>query len=298
MADRIKDESMSFEIDCAGWTEDELAAGVHILAAGLVDDSRYDDGRRLRQGAGRRVNLWRELFDKEGAEVLVSTLASTAEIRTRLSQYLLEGEKERIVERYAHRERLPGELRAAAQRSDAIPILIKAILRKVLGINPTHEVVREILELSEALQLNRDSKTVYDRVGDIQAYIHRKADESHYPGTHLDLPKEGMRHLLSSCRLHLSLQDMFSIPTRYWEVIWDAETAAAAQEAANPSFGFIPIEGRRIRLWRVSQMKPLTHFASPQKRAVLSELWRLPLDMAVEAYRTCALAALGAQADP
>lgn len=283
---------MSFVIDRAGWTEDELAAGVHVLASGLVEPDFGDDDHFLHDENKYRASDWEALFDEAGAELVISSLSSTSDIRTRLSQYILEGEKKLIVERYANRERLPAEFRAAAERSDAIPILIKSFLRKILRLHPTQDIVREILALSSDLLRNCNQRTVYERVGDVQKYIHHKADEARHPGAHLDLPSEVMRHLLSSSRLHLSLQDMFGVSTAYWNAIWDAETSASVQEAVNPNLGFIPVGKRRVKLWRVPHMKPLTHFASRQSRAILKELGKLALDMPLEDYRRFALEAL------
>jgi len=284
---------MSFEVSRDGWTEDELAAGVHFLASGLIEPDFEDDDDFFSQSEGEwQATGWVVLFDKAGAEMVVSSLSSTFDVRTRLSQYVLEGEKKLIVDRYANRERLPAEFRAVAERSDAISILIKSFLRKVLGLNPTQGLESEILALNSALHCNYDRRTVYERVGAIQKYIHHKADEARRSRSHLDLPGKVMRYLLSTSRLHLSLQDMFGASTTYWSVIWDAEIAASAQEAVKPGFGFIPVGKVRFKLWRVPQMKPLTHFASRQSRAILKELGKLPLDMPLDDYRQSALEAM------
>lgn len=283
---------MSFEIDRGGWTEDELAAGVHILASGLVRPENDDDDDYWDCGASN----WEALFDEAGAELLIGALFTPAEVRARISQYVLEGERELIIKRYAHRERLPAEFTSAAGRSDAIPILIKSFLRKVLRVFPRQDLANEILALSSELHHNCEKKTVFDRVGVIQAYIHRKADETNGAGAHLDLPNGIIRHVLSSCRLHLSIQDMFGQSITYWSVVWDAEVARSQEEAANPKAGFIPVGKRRTKYWRVPQMKPLTHFSSRKCRGILNELAKLPLQMPVEEYRRCALQAL--HADP
>jgi hypothetical protein len=146
--------------------------------------------------------------------------------------------------------------------------------------------------ISEAIRRNDNRRTAYERVGDIQQYLHRKADETRGAGARLDLPNKMVRHLLSSSRLHIGLRDMFSESTTYWETIWDAETAASISEAESPNAGFIPDRKRRIRLWRVPQMRPITWYASRSAREVLLELGKISLEAPVDDYRTFALAAL------
>ena len=290
---------MSYGIDRAGWTDDEIAAGVHIaVALGRWPGEDFEDenvgyGARPFSAADEvRASEWQALFDESGAELLVILLSTTSEVRMRLSQYILEVEKEQIVDRYSNRERLPAEFKAAALRSDAVPILIKSFLAKVLGVYPAPQVNNEILELSSATSRNGERRPAYDRVGDIQKYLHRKADEARGPGAHLDLPGKVMRHLLSSSRLHISLHDMFGSSTAYWETIWDAEMAASMREAATPRAGFIPVDKRRIRQWRVPQLKPLTHYATRRARSILRALSNISLELPLDEYRLFALAAL------
>lgn len=298
--------SFSFECDRSGFTEHEIAVGLHVaMELGYwpgdeVDDERARPKEALDDDESESPeealdHVWLEPFDYEGAELLISSLSTTADIRMRMSQYILEGEREQIAYRYSLRERLPAEFLAAALRSDALPILIKSFLRKILKIYPTTEVNSEIMGLSEAIRRNGSRRTGYERVGDIQLYLHRKADEALGAGAHLDLPNKVVRHLLSSSRLHIGLQDMFAESTAYWATIWDAETAASISEAQSPNAGFIPDGKRRLRLWRVPQMKPITWYASSSARGVLHEIGRLSLETPVDDYRTFALAALRAE---
>lgn len=287
---------MSYEVDRGGWTEDELAAGVHILASGFVTPEFEEEDESWPPTA------WdsEALFDAAGAELLVGALLLQTEIRKQLAHYVLEGEKHLIIERYARRERLPAEFTAAAARPDAIPILIKSFLKKVLRAYPSENLAKEIMAFSSALLLNEEQRTSFDRVGSVQAYIHAKADETQGPAAHLDLPSKLMKNLLSSCRLHLGLQDMFGAPPAYWNEIWDTEIARSEKEALQPKAGFIPIGKRRIQLWRVPQLKPLTHFACRQTRNVLNGLAKLPMELPVEEYRALALSTLSAdlEAEP
>lgn len=289
---------MSFGVDRAGWTDNEIAAGVYKL----VNSSQWPDDHNVGYGTSPPdatdeflPSEWRPAFDKAGAELLVSSLSTTSEVRMRLSQYILEVEKEQIVDRYSNRERLPAEFKAAALRSDAVPVLIKSFLTKVLGVYPAPEVHSEILELSSAASRNAGRRPAYDRVGDVQSYIHRKADETRGSGAHLGLPSKVMRHLLSSCRLHISLQDIFGSSSDYWETIWDAEMAASLRETSAPGAGFIPVDKRRIRQWRVPQLKPLTHYASLHARFILGLLSNISLELPLGEYRLFALAALNGE---
>lgn len=285
---------MSFEIDREGWTPDEIAAGVHVAVA--LTNWEYDNPGHEFESCEEPSDFdWRDLFDHDGAALLISSISTAAEIRTRLSQYTLEREREQIAHRYSLRERLPAEFMAAALRSDALPILIKSFLGKVLNVYPAPKVNNEILELSADIRRNSDRRTAFERVGEIQKYLHRKTDEARGTGAHLDLPNKVMRHILSSSRLHIGLQDMFAVSTAYWTTIWDAETAASISEVASPNAGFIPDRKRRIRLWRVPQLKPITFYASRYARAVLQELGEISTNVSVDDYRTSALAALHAK---
>lgn len=279
---------MSYDAD-DNWylSREELDSGGLRFSGIVPDEDEPDD-----ELSGSGSTNWETMFDKEGAQLLITALSSPAEIRARLSQYVLEGEKDLIITRYSRRERLPAEFRAAAERADAIPILLKSFLKKVVRLFPDQSLLTEIMAFSSTLKHNHAKKTVFDRVGDVQAYLHSKADEQQGPGAHLDLPSALMGNVLSSCRLHLSLQDMFGASTTYWSVVWDSEVARSAQEAAQPTAGFIPVGKKRIKLWRVPKMKPITHFASPQSRGILNELSRLCAEVPVDEYRVLALQAL------
>lgn len=287
---------MSFGIR---WTDREIAAGV----PGLFGSDRFSSEEVEDQAAGDRAERsraageldpgeWEPVFDEAGAELLVSLLPTTLEVRMRVSQYILEAEKEQIVDGYAKRERLPAEFKAAALRADAVPVLIKSFLAKALGIYPNPEVNSEILDLSSATIRNEFRRPAYERVSDIQKYIHHKAEEARGSGAHLGLPNKFMRYLLSSCRLHLSLQDLFGPSTAYWETIWDAEISASSREVETPSSGFMPADKRRIDHWRAPHKKPLTHYARSRTRTILQSLSNISLERPLDEYRKAALAAV------
>lgn len=281
------------------WTDDELAAGVHHLFGSrqLTSAEHFDEQARIRALAGRAgdetsPDEWQPKFDEAGAQLLVSQLPTTSQIRIALCHYILESEKEQLVDRYARRERLPTEFKAAAMRPDALPVLIKSFLAKFLALYPSPGVHTEILDLSSRAIQNDMRRTAYDRVGDIQKYIHNKADALWGPDGHAELPSKAMQYLLSSCRLHISLQDLFGSSAAYWETIWDAEISASAQEAESPRAGFVPAGKRHIENWRVRHKQPLTHYATPKTRGVLRALGDISLELPLAEYRATALAAL------
>lgn len=274
---------MTYFDQLGGFTDDEIAAGVPGLVYGRSD--AYEPRTSKVDSA-----LYRAV-DQVTARILVSPLQSPDAVLSRLSQYVVDGEKDAIVARYAAREQLPGEFVAAAIRPDGAVILLKGGLKKLAEIYPSPEIVASIVELNDRLHRNADQRTVYARVGDVQCFFHAMAHQD-TPGSQLDLPNRLMRHVLSAMRLHLSLRGMLGDSPGYWETIWKAEIAAAGEEAENPGAGFIPIGKRRIRLWRVPQMRPLTHFASPTARAILETLHALPRDLPLPRYRDASIHAL------
>ncbi|MGJ4727902.1 hypothetical protein [Luteimonas sp. SDU101] len=274
---------MTYFDELGGFTDDEIAAGVPRLVYGRSDA----DGPRA---GGAESPLYRSV-DQVTARILVSPLQSQNAVLSRLSQYVVDGEKDAIVARYAAREELPGEFVSAAIRPDGAVILLKGGLRKLAEIYPSPEIVAGIVELNDRLHRNADQRTVYARVGGVQAFFHAMAHQD-APGSQLDLPNRHMRHVLSAMRLHLSLRGMFGGSPGYWETIWKAEIAAAEEEVESPGAGFIPIGKRRIRLWRVPQMKPLSHFASPTARAILYALHAVPTSLPLPRYRDAAIQAL------
>ena len=270
---------MSYIINNSGYTEHEISIGLPFsMAKGYW---AHDDNHEEIEDCG-----WAPNIETESLEILTSNTESAIELRAIISRFLIETERPHISLRYAKRERLPEEFRIAALRNDAAPILVKSYLRKILKIYPDDEVNSEIIKLTQGIYENLGNKTTFDRVGEIQSFIHSVADKTNGGGACLDLPSQSTRNLLSACRLHIGLKDSIDPGTKYWGRIWDAENSASEKEYKNPEAGFIPDRKKRIKWWRVPQMKPVSSYASSATRSILQRLAQLPYETDIQRYRS------------
>lgn len=276
-----KEKTMSYTIDDSGWTELEISIGLPMaMEIGWPEDEFSDPSRN---------DEWRPSFNIENIEILVSGLNTPTEVRSRISQFLIENERDEISLRYAQKEGLPDEFRIASLRNDAIPILIKSYIRKILEVYPDEEVNSKIIKLTKEINENSNKRTPFERIKSIQEYIHNVADEYHGKGSHLDLPTKPTRNLLSACRLHIGLKESIAPGTIYWGGIWDSENNDSETEYNNPKAGFIPNNKKRMKWWRVPQMKPISNYASRETRMILKNLSEIPVAMDIDSYRQAAI---------
>lgn len=270
---------MSYIIDNSGYTEHEISIG---LPFGIAKGYLAHGGNH-----GEIEDCeWSPNIETESLEILTYNIESPIVLRAIISRFLIEAERTNISFRYAKRERLHEEFRIAALRNDAVPILMKSYLRRILKIYPDDEVNLEIIKLTRDIYENLGNKTTFDRVGEIQGFIHSVADKTNGDGACLDLPILPTRNLLSACRLHIGLKDSIDPGTKYWGKIWDAENSASEKEYKNPGAGFIPDRKKRIKWWRVPQMKPVSSYASSATRSILQQLSQLPYETSIQRYRS------------
>lgn len=276
------------------WTELERAAGIPALAEfghGSVlyerddDNDPHDDSpRQLILSLTLAKNL---LASKMGQRVC--DLTSNRAIRSRICVALARMSKDEIFGRYSARERLPGDFLYAAERSSGLSIILKDYISRTCTESHWYKSKYRADELISRLHKNVDLLTAYERVAQIQSFVHTETESALGTGAHHRLPRARTRWLLSASRLHLSWRDMTENSETYWNELWDKEVAAASEEMRSPAQGYIPINRKRIELWRVPHLKPLTEFSKRRFRARFEAISKVPVDLPVADFRVEAL---------
>lgn len=232
------------------FTDLERDAGVPGLMLGGENES-HDNEAMYKEET--------RLLRREAVE-LIAHLSSSDEVKEKVVKKLLNYSLQSMISNYAKSEGLPRECVNLARQIDALPVLLKGFVKKIIGGFPTFESVHEMELLCQEIYENKNLEIVYDRVARIQGFIHdltirKSGDESH----HL-LPKKLMKNLLSTARLHLNIIDIKTQDTIYLSYIFTKSKEASDVEKVSPRHGYIGQGKKHIRNWRVIHLMSLMQF--------------------------------------
>ena len=113
-----------------------------------------------------------------------------------------------MIKKYTEDEKLPKEYVNLVKEPKCIQILIKGFLKQKCKLDLTKELIEEIDELIQLIYINFNLDIVYDRVRDVQEFIHKKVRQKNGEDSHFDLDRQDMKNILSSVRLHLNIYDI------------------------------------------------------------------------------------------
>lgn len=141
---------------------------------------------------------------------LIAGLNTQATIKEKTIEKLFKNNLDYMIFTYANQESLPYDYVYLSKQKECLQILIKSILKEN-GYILDSNIISEITQFIKQIYTNTDMLIVYDRVGLIQKFIHNKIDEQNGIDAHLKLSSILMKHILSTARLHLNLQDIKKI---------------------------------------------------------------------------------------
>lgn len=220
---------------------------------------------------------------KQGAKI-VAGLNDNKKIKLALIKKIHQEGLNRAILRYARKESLPTHYISIASNSDCIPTLIDGVFYKVCKIKYDKKLSDTARALSRSLQTNLEQRIVYDRVADIQHFIHDTIDRNFGIGAARSLPVAPMKNALSASRLHLHIFDTKQHSTEYNLHINKLSTIAAELEYKSPRPPAVPWGKHAVSKWRVRHLQPLTHFATIENRKALKELIALDTGMSREKF--------------
>lgn len=230
----------------------------------------------------KNVPLNSEKF--KAAVKLVAGLKNNRKIKLALIYKTYNDSLQFAIVRYMTKESLPGYYATILKNSECINRLAEGILYKVCKIEPTNLLKDQISNLSKSLRQNTSRLTAYDRVTQIQEFIHSAVDRHLGIGTAQKIPVTPMKNALSAARLHFNIFDIVDRQPGYVEYI-DAVSNASLQmeyDDPRPSTAF---SGKKFwPRWRVRHLRPLSYYFPQHHRANIQALRKLDENVPPEEF--------------
>lgn len=205
----------------------------------------------------RGVNPENWRWAQHVAETFLGHAETKAEIEAAFLKAVIAIGRRHAVARYAHLENLSYSSAITA----TFPHGIRALLNQYMAGEPTladpyrRKVVPRIFHSA----ISAPGLTAYDRAGLVRQSLHQHAIATEGPKGHLRLDRDGMRDMLSLCRLHFTVHEChvrsiseFQALNRRYEL---ARTATARECDQGQA-----MNGEFIRNWRMRHLHPLTFF--------------------------------------
>jgi hypothetical protein len=302
---------MSYNDDLSGgFTELEIAAGIPSLVdgtdRGYLDDYEEDTSDVDNESSKNKDSKFEIDFLtkykgplKENSNPILHEVASCLtheDAKYKTIQALMFDEVGYIIKRFGKREEIPKYCLDIVNDDDCLDKFVKGFLKKILKINPSTGIIKEIELISAKLLENRELETPYDRVSKIQSYIHNKARFINGIDGHKKIPRNQIRLLLATSRLHLSITDILRrdrhnlyeyferkqkeddfqdyIPSSYFGYLYKKAEVQARIERSYPSF-LEPINGKYQPHWSVRHKKNISYYCKIRTREKIAELQRI-----------------------
>ncbi len=266
------------DLELGMYTDFEKSFGLPFLVA-------FGNDEPLGETVGLDITKRIEEKYKINIIKIISGLNNNDQIKNKVIKTLFHENLDFLIYEYSKKENLPNEFIKIVKRKDGLQILIKGFLKKVCGYVLTLELIQEIDAFIDSIYLNFDLNIVYDRVGKIQRFIHKKIDERHGEDAHLNVNIKQIRNLLSASRLHLDLHDIMyqDINGLIYQI--HQSKKMSDQERNNPR-EVILFEGKKhIPHWRVRHMKSLMHFNQPELGCKIYDILHLETNKPTEEFK-------------
>lgn len=208
----------------------------------------------------------------KAAAKLVSGLNSNREIKLALIHKIYYDSLQSAIVRYMTKEKLPGYYSAILKSSECIDKLVKGILYKVCKIEPNNALADQISNLSSSLHKNASRLTAYDRVTNVQRFIHCTVDKHFGVGAALSIPVVPMKNALCAARLHFNISDITDRPPSYIEYIDIVSNASLQIEYDDPRPSTALSGKRSWPRWRVRHLRPISYYFRKDHRATIQTL--------------------------
>lgn len=170
------------------------------------------------------------------------------------------------------KEKLPGYYASILKTNNCIDILVKGILYKVCKIEPANEISNQISNLSISLRENSSRLTAYDRVTNVQQFIHSTVDQYFSVGAARMIPVAPMKNALCAARLHFNISDITDRQPSYTEYIDTVSNASLQIEYDDPRPSTALSEKRSWPRWRVRHLRPISYYFPQNHRTTIQAL--------------------------
>ncbi len=187
---------------------------------------------------------------------------------------------------YSKMELLTYDYIYIAKQKNCINILIKNFLKKNKGYILTSEIVDNIDLFTKKIYANYNKDIVYNRVYQIQQFIHIKIDEKYGEDAHLKLHAKTMKDILSTARLHLNLEDIKHENIKSLINIIKQSEQASINEAKHPMKVILAEVGiSYINRKRIRDMKSLINFGYFDIESKIFDIANLNKNKSVDEFK-------------
>ncbi|MDA7088947.1 hypothetical protein PH586_21430, partial [Pseudomonas sp. SA3-5] len=208
----------------------------------------------------------------KAAAKLVAGLNSNREIKLALINKVYHDSLQSAVVRYMSKEKLPGYYAAILKSSECIDRLLEGVLYKVCKIEPDNILADQIGNLSNALRKNAGRLTAYDRVTNVQQFIHCTVDQRFGVGASRSIPVVPMKNALCAARLHFNISDVTDRQPSYTEYIDTVSNASIQIEYDDPRPSTALSGKRSWPRWRVRHLRPISYYFPQDHRTTIQAL--------------------------
>jgi hypothetical protein len=236
----------------------------------------------------RRKNLEGSERFKEGTR-LIAGLSGKKQIKLALIHKIHQDGLNLGIVRYMAKENLPAYYAAILKSPQCIDRLVKGILCKVCHVSPSLALDKQISHLSSVMRSNQNFLSPYDRVTEIQKFIHRTADKYLGDGAANFIHTTPMKNALSAARLHLSIFDVMHHHPAYNTYLDDSAKAASRLEYDEPRPARMRQGKRYYSRWRVRHLQPFSYFYSKDRRSLIEAIMNIDENIASDKFTYKAL---------
>ncbi len=252
--------------DTAGLSDREIDAG---LCWSMLD--HYDDDRKQEKEAKDPAEAREASRFKEGAKI-VAGLSYNKQIKLELIHQVYKEGMDSAIRRYMKKEALPMDYYPILKSQKCIDNLINGLLYKICHIDINLALYQQIANLSCTARRNPNSLSPYDRVTQIQQFIHYTVDQYIGDGAACLIPVIPMKNTLSAARLHLNIFDIINNPLVHTMYLNELATFQSKLEYDNPRPLKMPQVKRYYPRWRVRHLRPLSYFYGENQRLLMAKL--------------------------
>ncbi len=273
----------------SGFSSLELAAGAMSIMSYPCDCGKCSGCKELRERVERLKLKQRYIAEAESARFsarfkegtkAVAGLSWNKQIKLALIHKVHQDGLDSAIIQYMAKEALPAYYAAILKSHQCIDRLVQGILCKVCHIRTNLALDEQIGELSSTVRNNPDFLSPYDRVTQIQQFIHRTADQYLGEGAACLIPVSPMKNALSAARLHLSIFDVMHHHPVYAAYLDELSRAASRLEYDEPRpFKNAPGKHYYPR-WRVRHLRPLSYFYTPARFSIIEALMNVDENIA------------------
>lgn len=231
----------------------------------------------------RRKELEESARFKEGTK-LVAGLSGKKQIKLALIHKVHQDGLDSAIVRYMAKEALPAYYAAILKSHQCLDRLVQGILCKVCHIRTNLSLDEQIGDLSSTVRNNPSFLSPYDRVTQIQQFIHLTVDQYLGEGSACLIPVSPMKNALSAARLHLSIFDVMHHHPVYTAYLDDLARAASRLEYDEPRLAQMRQGKHYYPRWRVRHLQPFSYFYSAERRSLIEALMNIDETIASDKF--------------